>query len=178
MHSTIVRRCKMKKCLFKVCDHCFRQGELHKCKGKCGGSFHMKCLSDVGRQPVTTGSLGRKSKPPGSHQKSKVRQECEPRLLRSRRKGQCEIVTVKPRYVVDLPNRESLPGNFHSLSLTDQIDYSMQVRGLNCGQCCQHWKRDNPNPKPRRKYSQSLAALIVVTVHILLHYPLVSSVLH
>uniref|UniRef100_A0AAR5P0M7 Histone-lysine N-methyltransferase n=1 Tax=Dendroctonus ponderosae TaxID=77166 RepID=A0AAR5P0M7_DENPD len=110
----------------KVCDHCFRQGELYKCKGKCGGSFHIKCLSDVGRQRATTGSMARRSKSAGSKQKSKVRHACEPRVLRSRRKSQCEIVTVKPKYVVGLPNRDSLPGNFHNLSLTDQIDYSMQ----------------------------------------------------
>ncbi|KAH1021328.1 hypothetical protein HUJ04_010859 [Dendroctonus ponderosae] len=81
---------------------------------------------DVGRQRATTGSMARRSKSAGSKQKSKVRHACEPRVLRSRRKSQCEIVTVKPKYVVGLPNRDSLPGNFHNLSLTDQIDYSMQ----------------------------------------------------
>uniref|UniRef100_A0AAR5P7I4 Uncharacterized protein n=1 Tax=Dendroctonus ponderosae TaxID=77166 RepID=A0AAR5P7I4_DENPD len=71
--------------------------------------------------------MARRSKSAGSKQKSKVRHACEPRVLRSRRKSQCEIVTVMPKYVVGLPNRDSLPGNFHNLSLTDQIDYSMQV---------------------------------------------------
>ncbi|XP_066151969.1 uncharacterized protein NSD isoform X2 [Euwallacea fornicatus] len=112
----------------KVCDYCFKQGDLYKCKGKCNGSYHLKCASLVTeprqKKPVRTSEKSPnkcKSRQPTSSGNSMLRKSEEG--CKTRSQSQCQIISIKSKHTVESPSKEILPTE---LSIAEQIDFGMK----------------------------------------------------
>ncbi|XP_030759149.1 uncharacterized protein LOC115884634 isoform X2 [Sitophilus oryzae] len=121
----------------KVCDHCFEQGELFKCKGKCGNYFHIECASKV-KEPKVRSSRSKKIDGPVKSSSEPINlsislDSCDipdkntlPNDIEERKVDEhVQIITVKSKRAIEAPQTEELPSNYHTMSIVEQIDWKM-----------------------------------------------------
>ncbi|KAL1490292.1 hypothetical protein ABEB36_013009 [Hypothenemus hampei] len=115
--------------LARVCDHCLKQGDIYKCKGKCGGSFHLECASQLNQSKIVKPSQKPKSpeknKPKKKNsERSPLKRNVDGRVTRS----QSQIITVLPKEnpVQDVKLESNLLEELSNLSITEQIDFRMK----------------------------------------------------
>ncbi|XP_050314892.1 uncharacterized protein LOC126749239 isoform X3 [Anthonomus grandis grandis] len=107
----------------KVCDYCFKQGELFKCKGRCGLFFHLDCASRVDKPLISTRNRKKNALKTAPNAKN---ENCL--VTRRQNQSSVEIVTIKTKnFSVPISPKEDLPENYSELSVTDQIDLRMQA---------------------------------------------------
>nr|XP_023029170.1 uncharacterized protein LOC111517303 [Leptinotarsa decemlineata]XP_023029171.1 uncharacterized protein LOC111517303 [Leptinotarsa decemlineata]XP_023029172.1 uncharacterized protein LOC111517303 [Leptinotarsa decemlineata] len=124
----------------KVCQFCFKLGDVLKCKGGCNGVYHVQCAVKVLRERVPR---GRTSKVPVKVEEVAAEEKNikEESFEEGDKNGPVEkdkendanllvddhvqIITV-PSSVYNTPPRKTFPPDFVNLTLAEQIDYKMK----------------------------------------------------
>ncbi|CAG9760569.1 unnamed protein product [Ceutorhynchus assimilis] len=111
----------------KVCDFCFKTGNIFKCKGRCGGRYHFDCAAKV-TQPRYRATPENQKKNNSAELLSTSSNNQDSPQTRSRTRCQVSAVQSTPDTNVPLDNpvEASLPENDLSINLEKQIDSNMQ----------------------------------------------------